>query len=55
MAELDMKQCAKVFKSRGLGVQSFIAFCEDAGFDYMDDTDNGERVTQEQLDEWLNS
>lgn len=50
-----MQECAKILKSRGLGVQSFIALCEDVGFDYMDGTDNGERITRAQLEEWLDS
>jgi hypothetical protein len=55
MAQLDMQQCAVILKARGLGVQSFIALSEEVGFDYMDGTDNGERISEEDLERWLAS
>lgn len=51
MVDLGVRECAKEFKKRGLGVQSFVSFLEDAGMDSV----NGETVTQAQLDEWLGS
>lgn len=54
MAELNMRQAAAVLRSRGLGVQSLLALAEDVGWVDIDD-DNGERISEEDLEQWLNS